>query len=190
MQFTAMELSQRSSHILFLVALSVAFVNGEIRYIILQSTNGAACPSTGNCIILSHFSGNNYILKSGSDITLLFLPGNHTLTARMTANNVFSLTMMSNKSLPRPVINCKHSAQFNFLSSSYVRIDGLNLNGCFNNRVFMIGEFIIKDSKMLGNLRNVSEGALTVTGSKIIAIGNACLSPFIVQYTYYKVQLT
>ena len=172
MQFITMELSQRSSHILFLVALSVAFVNGEIRYIILPSTNGAACPSTSNCIILSHISENDYTLKSGSDITLLFLPGNHTLTATLTVNNFSSIIMMSNKSLPRPVINCEHSAQFHFLSSSYVRIDGLNLNGCFNNRVFTVGEFIIKDSKMLGNLRNVSEGALTVTGSKIIAIGN------------------
>jgi predicted outer membrane repeat protein len=37
----------------------------------------------------------------------------------------------------------------------------------------MVDEFTIKDSKMLGNLRNASEGALTVTGSTIIAVASA-----------------
>ena len=174
-----MELSQRSKHIFFFVALSVtvAFVNSEFEigtgtWYILPSINGAACPSTNNCIILSYFSENNYTLKSGSDITLLFLPGNHTLTATLTVNNFSSIIMMSNKSLPRPVINCEHSAQFHFLSSSYIRIDGLSLNGCFDNRVSMVDEFLMKDSKMLGNLRKASGRALTVTGSTIIAVGN------------------
>ena len=150
MQFIVMELSQRSSHIFFFVALSMVYVNSEIRYIISPSTNGTACPSTNNCIILSHFSENNYTLKSGSDITLLFLPGNHTLTATLTVNNFSSITVMSNKSLPRPVINCEHSAQFHFLSSSYIRIDGLSLNGCCNNRVSMVDEFIIRTAKCWG----------------------------------------
>lgn len=150
MQFIVMELSQRSSHIFFFVALSMVYVNSEIRYIISPSTNGTACPSTNNCIILSHFSENNYTLKSGSDITLLFLPGNHTLTARMTVNNLSSITMMSNKSFPRPVINCEQSMQFHFLSSSYIRIDGLSLNGCCNNRVSMVDEFIIRTAKCWG----------------------------------------
>jgi hypothetical protein len=83
---------------------------------------------------------------------LLFLPGNHTLTTSVTVMNLSSIAMTSNKSLPRPVINCEQSAWFNLLSISYVRIDGLSLNRCFNNRVSIVDELIIKDSKMLGNL--------------------------------------
>ncbi len=173
-----MELSQRSNHVFFFIALisTIAFVNSEIRtWYIFPSTNGAACPSTNKCIILSHITENNYTLKSGSDIILLFLPGNHTLTASVTIMNLCSITLMSNKSLPRPVINCEQSAQFHLLSSSYIRIDGFSLNGCLNNTVSMVDEIIIKDSKMLGNRsfkEKVSVKALIVTGSTDIAVGN------------------
>ena len=165
-----MELSQRSKHIFFFIALSVALAKSEFEigagtWYILPLTNGAVCPSADNCIILSQISENDYTLKSGSDITLFFLPGNHTLTAALTVNNFSSIIMMSNKSLPRPVINCEELAQFHFLSSSCVKIDGLSLNGCFDNRVSMVDEFIMKDSKMLGNLRKASGRALTVTDS-------------------------
>ena len=167
----AIVMDLRSSYIFFFVALniSIVFAESDIRYI-LPSTNGATCPST-NCIVLSHTAENNYTFISGSNSILLFLPGNHTLTASLTIQNLSSFMMIVNKGFLRPVINCEQSANFLFLSISHVRIDGLSLNGCFNNRVSMVDDLIIKDSTMMGN-RKVSGRAFVVTDSTIIATGS------------------
>jgi predicted outer membrane repeat protein len=100
--------------------------------------------------------------------TLLFLPGNHTLTSSLTIKNLSSFVMIASKHLPRPVINCKQQAMFRLISITHVRIDGLSLNGCLNN-ISMVDEFIMEDSIMLGN-RNASRRALFVTDSSIIVV--------------------
>ena len=154
-----------------IIILILGFVDCCISYVLTSTKfNETVCPSTSKCTILSHV-GNNSTLLSGSNITLLFLPGNHTLVSSLTIKNLSSFTMMSIKGLPRPVIDCEQFANFHLLSISYVKIDGLSLNGCFNNSISMIDEFIIKDSIMLGK-RNASGGALLVTGSKILIFGN------------------
>ena len=154
-----------------IVILILGFVDCHTSYV-LTSTNGTICPSgppTSKCIVLSHI-GNSSALISGSNTTLLFLPGNHTLLSNLTIKNLSSFTMISIKGLPRPVINCEQFANFRLLSISYVKIDGLSLNGCFNNRISVIDEFIIKDNIMLGNTE-ASGGALVVTRSTILIVG-------------------
>ena len=157
----------RSSYII-VIFVAVSFVDCDIHYI-LPSTNGTVCPSTYNCIILSHIGGNSSVI-SGLNTTFLFQPGNHTLTSSLTIQSLSSFQMIANEGLPRPVINCEQFAHFHLLYTSYVKIDGLSLNGCFDNRISMIDKFVIKDSTMLGNT-NVSGRAMVVTKSTILAIG-------------------
>ena len=158
------------SYIFVFVALSyLDFTTCDIGYI-LPSTETATCPSANNCFILSHVAENNFTLISGLNTTLLFMPGNHTLTSNLTIKNLSSFVMIANKHLPRPVINCEQQAMFYFISIAHVRIDGLSLNGCLNE-VSMINEFIMKDSIMLGS-RNASRRALFVKDSSIIVVGS------------------
>ena len=68
------------SYIFVFVALSyLDFTTSDIRYI-LPSTKAATCPSANNCFTLSHVAENSFTLISGLNTTLLFMPGNHTLT--------------------------------------------------------------------------------------------------------------
>ena len=158
------------SYIIFVfVALNLEFTTSDIRYI-LPSTKAATCPSANNCFILSHVAENNFTWISGLNTTLLFMPGNHTLTSSLTIKNLSSFVMIANKHLPRPVINCEQQSMFSFISIAYIRIDGLSLNGCLNE-VSMINEFIMKDIIMLGH-RNASRRALFVKDSSIIVVGS------------------
>ena len=156
------------SYIFVFVALSyLDFTTSDIRYI-LPSTETTTCPSANNCFVLSHVAENSFTLISGLNTTLLFLPGNHTLTSSLIIMNLSSFVIIANKHLPRPVINCEQQAMFSFISIIHVRIDGLSLNGCLN-KVSMINEFIMEDSIMLGN-RNASRRALFVIHSSITIV--------------------
>ena len=176
------------SYIIFVfVALNLEFTTSDIRYI-LPSTKAATCPSANNCFILSHVAENNFTWMSGLNTTLLFMPGNHTLTSSLTIKNLSSFVMIANKHLPRPVINCEQQAMFSFISITHVRIDGVSLNGCLN-KVSMINEFIMKDIIMLGH-RNASRRALFVKDSSIIVVGSQFESfNEAIYITYYKVLL-
>ena len=100
--FKAAMMELRSFIIFIFVALSyLDFATSDIRYI-LPSTKAATCPSANKCFILSHVEN-----LLGLNTTLLFLPGNHTLTSNLTIKNLSSFIMMANKCLPRPVINCE-----------------------------------------------------------------------------------
>ena len=113
----------RRSYTFIFVALSLLdFAKSDIRYI-LPSTEAATCPSTSasNCFVLAHIAENDFTLISGLNTTLLFLPGTHTLTSTLTVKNLSSFTMITNKHLPRPVINCEQQAIFRLISITYVK---------------------------------------------------------------------
>ena len=158
------------SYIFVFVALSyLDFATSDVRYV-LPSAKAATCPSANNCFILSHVAENSFTLISGLNTTLLFLPGNHTLTSSLMISNLSSFMMIADKHLPRPVINCEHLAIFCLTSIAHVRINGLRFNGCLNN-ISMVDEFIMEDSIMLGN-GNASRRALFVIDSSITVVGS------------------
>ena len=158
------------SYIFVFVALSyLDFATSDVRYV-LPSAKAATCPSANNCFILSHVAENSFTLISGLNTTLLFLPGNHTLTSSLMISNLSSFVMIANKHLPRPVINCEQQAMFCFISIAYVRINGISLNGCLNN-ISLVDEFIMEDRIILGN-RIASRRALFVIDSSIRVVGS------------------
>ena len=168
-------MDQKYSCILIFI---LGFADCHISYIVpSDSTNRTIlCPPTsytGNCIIMlfSQVGENLTVLSESNDVTLLFLPGNHTLKASVTIKSLSSFTMMSNRGLPRPVIKCEKSTNFHFLSISYVKIDGISIIGCLNNRISMIDEFIISNSTMQPDADiNLLGRAMIVKRSTFLAV--------------------
>ena len=143
----------------------IIYIECETIYI-SPSISRAGCPpeSLYDCFYLSQIS-DHLIMSHGSSITLLFLPGKHTLITNLTINHYSYFTMKSsNRISRRPVINCQHLSNLQFFSITSISIDGLKFTGCLENRILNIEKFIIKDSIFVG--KNLPPGrAIIVTQS-------------------------
>ena len=131
------------------------------------------CPS-GACLTLSQFA-NNFSSESyhDSNITLEFLPGNHTLPSQISFMNLSivsmfaNLDMSSNSSQPA-LIFCDSNARFEFLHVQTVQISRLNFTGCTGNKVENVEQFTLVDSSFVGvEWKNGTALELNQTSAKI-----------------------
>ena len=156
--------------------LSATTTHSNLIYI--SPSSGRGCPINQHCLILSQVIPENDSVISGNqsnynNITLLFLPGNHTLIFNLTFEHLSYLSMKSNtSSFPKPVINCIQFSNFQFTFIDSVTIENLKFNGCLHNRVSAVHEFTIQDCTLIGS--NEPPGrALTVANSNMYAVGNS-----------------
>ena len=138
-------------------------VQCDVYYI--KSSPDQACPSDNeNCLTLSEFAGNftstNY---TESDMTLVFLSGNHTLDSDLSFYNISSLTIMAKTSIStltskfesESIVVCNTSAHFEFESLKVIRITSLKFVGCARNTAKSVGHFLVEDSSFIGQKGNV-----------------------------------
>ena len=140
--------------------LSIAFSFGvvlcDINHITIISLN-KKCPSTSeSCLTLSQFA-NNFSSESyhGSNLTLEFLPGNHTLPSQLSFMNLSIASMFANfdmsSNFSQPaLIFCDSNARFEFLHVQTVQISRLNFTGCTGNKVENVEQFTLVDSSFVG----------------------------------------
>ena len=140
--------------------LSIAFCFGvvlcDINLITIISLN-QKCPSTSeSCLTLSQFA-NNFSSESyhGSNLTLEFLPGNHTLPSQLSFMNLSIVSMSANfdmsSNFSQPaLIFCDSNARFEFLHVQTVQISRLNFTGCTGNIVKNVEQFTLVDSSFVG----------------------------------------
>ena len=115
------------------------------------------CPS-GACLTLSQFANNfsseSYVYND-SNLTLEFLPGNHTLPSQLSFMNFRNVSMfanfdMSSNSSQPALIFCDSNARFEFLHVQTVQISRLNFTGCTGNKVENVEQFTLVDSSFAG----------------------------------------
>ena len=115
------------------------------------------CPS-GACLTLSQFANNfsseSYVYND-SNLTLEFLPGNHTLPSQLSFMNLSIVSMFANfdtsSNFSQPaLIFCDSNARFEFLHVQTVQISRLNFTGCTGNKVENVEEFTLVDSSFVG----------------------------------------
>ena len=115
------------------------------------------CPS-GACLTLSQFANNfsseSYVYND-SNLTLEFLPGNHTLPSQISFMNLSIVSMFANfditSNFSQPaLIFCDSNARFEFLHVQTVQISRLNFTGCTGNKVENVEQFTLVDSSFAG----------------------------------------
>ena len=71
-----------------------------------------------------------------SDLTLQFLPGNHTCNVNLTIASIHQLEILGNSSAMMPTkVVCDSHVGFTFKDISEVRIDGIAIVACARSRV-------------------------------------------------------
>ena len=117
----------------------ILFVAGSVYYVKPSVHN--PCLEESSCLTLLQFAANaqDYL---DSNVSLIFLPGYHSLDSRLSVHNISELSMHSNSTLsPSPIIFCQEQASINFSSIDVVYISHLKFVGCRSHRVTNIVNF-------------------------------------------------
>ena len=112
-----------------------------------------------NDITLSQFV-NNFTSYLTNDTSLVFSPGNYSLESELVIEHIhsFSMSVWPMKA----VIICSKNARFEFRNISAVSVSGLELVGCFENRVVSVGLFQLENSKFFGNGQAMVNGRVLI----------------------------
>ena len=96
-----------------------------------------SCPAHP-CLTLSQYAQDleQYFNRSDSNLTLKFLPGNHSLNVNLTISSIHRLEILGNSSVIAPTrARCNSYAGFTFSDIYEVKIDGLVFVSCAGSHV-------------------------------------------------------
>ena len=128
----------------FLVYADAA--NNQVHYYIIPSLSARVdCPGKP-CLTLEQFAAN--YVGNETNISLSFLPGNHSLI-----NGELSLSHADYFSMTKVIggngtvfVKCGRSGRFNFSETMFATIKDLHFVGCGGNRVSQVEQFIVEDT--------------------------------------------
>ena len=129
-----------STCVLVLLIFSAGLSRGQVFYI--SPSHDTSCPRQP-CSTLSELASNTSVCVNNSDVTLVFLSGNHILDRKLIlsdANNISITTMEENVT-----VQCRgESVRFEVSSTSIFSLHGLQFIGCGGNSVTQVIQFILQ----------------------------------------------
>ena len=131
---------------LILILVELAPVSeSRINYYIKPSINESCPVNEQVCLTLLEFADD---LDNNSNLTVILLPGNHSLVRTLSLSNLTNLRVHTEDIIV--TIECQLSSQFSFESTKLVSIKKVNFLGCSNNVVRNVDKFILRESKFIG----------------------------------------
>ena len=120
--------------LVLMVTLVVGPSSGTMLTVTPSSTN-VTCPTENTCLTLSEYAQNHLEYFNHSNITLQFLPGNHTLDVNLTITSIQTqyLEILGNTTSPTPsTITCtdSHKVGFEFRDILEVTVSDMTFISC------------------------------------------------------------
>ena len=138
-----------SGHLFTLVFLLVGAVSAQTKVHYITPSPDIPCPEDYSaCITLSQFAAKSS--KDSGQISLIFLPGNHTLNRALILSGADNFTMASqgNKTV---MIECMSpNERFIVNETTFATIKGLHFIGCGGNTVTRVEELVVEDTIFQG----------------------------------------
>ena len=76
-------------------------------FYISPSTSDTSCTSVNSCMTLSQIASSSSVTRSGSNLTIILMPGNHTLNiSNFTVTGIHYFSMKSSDEYSKHMINC------------------------------------------------------------------------------------
>ena len=133
--------------LLFLLAYYADSTYSKVHYIAPSESLDSLCPkNASSCLTLSQFAANSS--NNETDVSLLFLPGNHTLDRELLLahGHNFSMSKYAKDNKTVFVICNNQLGRFDISETTSVSISSLNFIGCSSNRVSQVTGLTIADS--------------------------------------------
>ena len=135
--------------LLLFLSVYVEFTYSKVHYI--TPSLDSPCPqNASSCLTLSKFAANSS--HKETDISLLFLPGNHTLDQELLLahGHNFSMSMYAQDNETVFIECTSQFVRFDISEAISVSMKGLDFIGCGSNRVFQVTQLTIADSTFQG----------------------------------------
>ena len=123
----------------------------QVHYYIRPSLN---VPCLGDrCLTLAQFAADSIsYLGNETNISLSFLPGNHSLDRELSLSHADNFSMTRDTGgIGIVFVECvSQSGRFNISETTFATIRGLHFIGCGGNRVSQVEQFIVEDTIFQG----------------------------------------
>ena len=120
---------------MLLLILVTSYISAE-HYHIVPNDATSQCQnySAWTCFTLAEFASNISQLDQGNKLTIIFLPGEHTLTSRLTITGPQNITLTGQNSSNSSMytIKCQGTSGFEFIAIQSLNIEYLEFTGCGN----------------------------------------------------------
>ena len=162
--------------LLSLLAVYAAFKHGSCTEHHIRPSLDRPCPqNSSSCLTLSQFAANSS--HNETDLSLAFLPGNHTLelsVLRLAHGHNFSMSKYAQEN-ETVFVKCRsHLGRFDISMTTSVSIKGLNFINCGNIRVSQVTWLTIIDSTFQD-----AEHKITVLALDEVVTANIVRSQFL-----------
>ena len=138
---------------------------GEVVYI---SPSPSYLDNSNLCLSLDELATNTSWFKSNTALSMIFLPGIHTLSIKFSIFNFIYLSLLSESFLEQSssVVICQKNTGFDFYGITNVSVSGLKLLGCKCD-VVSVKQLLIENSTFQGKKDSGTALKITATNAKI-----------------------
>ena len=136
-----------SGHLLTLVFLLVGAVSAQTKVHYITPSLDIPCPKVP-CLTLSQFAANSS--KYSEHISLILLPGNHTLNRELILSGADNFSMESQENETVMIECTSQYERFNVNETTFATIKGLHFIGCGGNTVTRVEELVVEDTIFQG----------------------------------------
>ena len=142
--------------------LCVLFYTAKCDLYYIVPSHDVLCP-VDSCHTLSEIS-SNISYYTDEIITMILLPGNHSLESPLSISNISIFGMFSSETSTAR-IECRQFASFNIYDVNTIEISGLSFDGCGNSSVTRANNFTLWNSTFVGVDGSGTALVLNETGS-------------------------
>ena len=136
-----------SQALLVFLLVCTDFTYSQVHYYVRPSPNGP-CPRNSFCLTLPQLAIS---IGNEINISLIFLPGNHTLDRELSLNHRDSCSLVAAQLNETVYIECvNQSGRFVINDSTSILIKDLHFIGCGGNKVSHVGWFVLENSIFQG----------------------------------------
>ena len=136
-----------NGHLLTLVFLLVGAVSAQSTVYYITPLPDIPCPKDP-CLTLSQFATNSS--KDSGHISLILLPGNHTLNRELILSGADNFTMASQE-IEMVMIECMSpNERYIINETTFATIKGVHFIGCGGNTVTSVKELVVEDTIFQG----------------------------------------
>ena len=138
-------------HLLLFLLVYADSAYSQVHYYITPTLN-VPCPQD-HCLTLSQFAADSTsYLGNETNISLSFLPGNHSLDRELSLSQADNFSMAKDIGGSGTVfVECdSRSGRFNISETTFATVQGLHFIGCGGNRVSQVEQFIVEDTIFQG----------------------------------------
>ena len=132
-----------SGHLLTLVFFLVGAVSAQTKVHYITPSPDIPCPKDP-CLTLSQFAANSS--KYSGQISLIFLPGNHTLNRELVLSGADNFTMESQENETVTIECPSQYERFVIKETTFAAIKDIHFTGCGGNTVNRVKDLVVEDT--------------------------------------------